>query len=766
MSVLAVPDGGFHLEGSEASEFLPMQAFGIALSDSVIEDMINCVQNGSQIELFLGNNPSLQYGEYEEELKPTAESLDYDLFLTNLNESKTKAHRLPNPTMSILKRPPPGANKALNPQIRVDKAAAGKGGKASKAKLPHGKSAMAMALSGSSTTRSLPTSPALTGVGSPLHNPAIAASQQQLEKNKGQRSTLVHELAVGDQTYDYLKQKWDGAEADLTTTLGKVADKIGPKYSMKKIYWKELDVWNYKYEPSENRQKAIENARKQYDKQRLETKDPAWERLLEEKDRGKGIILSKLQAAIAKGNMTPAVKPTRADDASSRHSSDESVKGKTGGESMARSTSQPIGSKPKKVSDREALSKSLLSNKVAATKKAALATKKAAPANKPSKVQPEKGGKKILSEEFVLDSSSDDEAPLASTTTTTATTTTARSKPLPKPTERKVERSIEKPPEKPKERKVERSFEKPPEKPKERSPVPPKPKERSPVPPPKAKERTPPAPISKPTERSPAPASKPKERSPVPAPKPKANKPMIRAPRPATTTAKPSIASTAQKRPREEEDSSSSSGAPLSKKIRPKELTTSTTKTLPGNTTLKHRPSDASQNSRGTPSINSYKSKNTSPAKSSPLASSPPTNASDFDDSSNSGQSHHHNHDRDRERERERGRERDRPAAPRTNGHVAATNGNTPNGVHSAKKRPIESQNVSSQSLPKKSRVSKDVLDKAHRFDKFYERYRVLHDQLARVPNPPRDKLDDLLDMRERLVHLKAEIRREVEPAA
>jgi hypothetical protein len=34
-----------------------MQAFGITLNDNVIEDLINCVQNGKEIELFLGNNP-------------------------------------------------------------------------------------------------------------------------------------------------------------------------------------------------------------------------------------------------------------------------------------------------------------------------------------------------------------------------------------------------------------------------------------------------------------------------------------------------------------------------------------------------------------------------------------------------------------------------------------------------------------------------------------------------------------------------------------
>ncbi|KAI1844789.1 hypothetical protein JX265_011326 [Neoarthrinium moseri] len=684
MSVLAVPDGGLHLGSSDASELLPMQAFGLALNDGVIEDMIRCVQNGQKIELFLGSNPSLQYGDEEEPLKPTSDSFDYDLYLTNLAESSTKAQRLPYPTMSILKKPP--TVKGAKPNVRVEKVV--KGGKSAKSKLlPQGKSAMAMALSSSGTTRSLPSSPALKGVGSPSHNPAIAAAQQLMEKNKEQRTTVVHELAVQDQNYDYLKDRWSGSEADLKNILGKVGDKKGDRWSLSKNYWKELDVWNYNYEPSQNRQLAIDNAKKQYDRQRLGTTDPAWERLLEEKDRGKGIILSKLQAALAKGNMTPAAKPAKADDASSKNSSDESVKAKAGGEAMARSSSQPVGAKPNRVGDREVQSKKLLSNK-ATTKKPTTTTKKAAPVSKAKAA--DKGTKKFLSEEYVHDTSSEDEAPLAATSTS-----------KPKPAHSPVHKSAPKP------------MEKPVEKPKERSP----------------------APIVKPRERSPAPAAKPK------------SKPTIRAPRPAGNIAARAASSTSQKRPREEEDSSSSSGAPLSKRTKPKETTTMT-KPLSSNTALKHRPSDASQNSRGTPSNVSYKSKNTSPAKSSPLASSPPTNASDLEDNSQS--QHHDGH-------------RQSSAAPRTNGHTATVNGHTPNGVSSAVKRPPGSQiHTSSQPPTKKARVSHDVITKAHSFDLVYDQYKVLHEQLTRMADPPEEKLERLHKMRRRLVSLKTEIRQQV----
>jgi hypothetical protein len=56
--LLSIPDSGLALEGSaKAMAGLPTQAFGITLSDSVIEDMIKCVQDGQGIQLSLGSSP-------------------------------------------------------------------------------------------------------------------------------------------------------------------------------------------------------------------------------------------------------------------------------------------------------------------------------------------------------------------------------------------------------------------------------------------------------------------------------------------------------------------------------------------------------------------------------------------------------------------------------------------------------------------------------------------------------------------------------------
>ena len=56
--VLKIPDSGLVLDGSARSmASLPLQAFAVTLSDSVIENMIECVQEGQDIQLCLGSNP-------------------------------------------------------------------------------------------------------------------------------------------------------------------------------------------------------------------------------------------------------------------------------------------------------------------------------------------------------------------------------------------------------------------------------------------------------------------------------------------------------------------------------------------------------------------------------------------------------------------------------------------------------------------------------------------------------------------------------------
>ena len=519
----------------------------------------------------------------------------------------------------------------------------------------------------SSNPRSLPGSPALSGLGSPSLAPTSGSAASQ-EKAKQQRFPIIHELAVEDQPYDVLVSKFDDSTVggDFSAVLNKVADfdeKL-QKWVMKKLYWKELDVYEYDYDTDEDRQKAIDNSIKQFDRMRLGASDPLWQKLLPKSERGKGICLSKLQAAMAKGPVAsaPKINLQKPDGSSGsggdseREDSSGGKKGK-GGDAMARSGS---GQGKKKTSAAEAQQKRLLGN----PKKAA-----APPATRPSpKVSPtkpappkkaaaaaattSKGGRGALSKEFVSDSSSDDE------TVPLATSVPKMRAALQKAKATAMEKEKEK------------------EKPKESAAPKPKPAPRQ---------------VSKETAKE---------------------KDTIRA----QVVAKPLKAA---KRPRDEEedDDSSSSGTPLSKRFKPKPLAAPKAS---AQKTVRHRTtSDVSQHSRGSSGASFTKSKNTSPIKSSPLASSPPTNASDQD------------------------REHDTIVS---------------SGL-GAKKRKVEERGGESK---KRQKLSPEILNKANKFKQFYVRYEALHKKLMALDDPPDHKMADLLDMHERLTKMKSEIYREV----
>ncbi|KAH7001624.1 hypothetical protein EDB80DRAFT_98190 [Ilyonectria destructans] len=653
MNSLKVPEAGWQLEGSPSERSkLPQQAFALTLSDNVIEDMIKCVQSGDGLQLSLGSTPTFIYGSNSHVISPPSEPYPYDVYLTKPFDSTRTAVKLPH-TGSLFQKPKNNAP-AKAPANKADRDAdvRPKAGKTSKSSTPSGldsdrevlQNEMAALAAGrekarvvgklptskkgaakakgkllpgySSAPRSIPASPGHISLGSPSSTPTLSASQQHVERAKEQRVILVHELAVQDRSLEYLTKKWTGKKEDMRTTLEKVADSLPDtkKWAMKKTYWKELDVWNYDYDTQELRQKAIDNAVRQYDKQRLSESEPEWQKLLPKEERGKGKFLSKLQANLAKGpsQPPPKIKVQKADGSPSSRDETGSLDGsrpKAAAENMSRSASNPLPSKSKKVSGQEAQVKRLLGNS-----KPKPAVTKASPTKARPTASKANGGR-ILSKEIILNSdSSGDEAP---------------------------------------------------------APVKPKP-----VPVTKTKDTV----IAKP-------------------------RPVVREP----------IKQQTMKRPRDD-DSSSSSGTPLSKRIKPKQP-------LPAPTRLKHRPSDASQNSRSTGTASSHKSKNTSPTKSSPLASSPPTNASDL--------------------------ENEAPRAPLV------------------KKRKMMDGD-GKPPPPKRaavSRLSEELVHKARTFKTYYEKYETLHYEISALSNPPKDRLGRLKDMRDQLQAMKMEIYQECPPS-
>ncbi|KAH7197216.1 uncharacterized protein B0J16DRAFT_15778 [Fusarium flagelliforme] len=657
MNSLKVPESGIQLEGSNGKDAsLPSQAFALTLSDVLIEDMIKCVQNGDGIQLSLGANPTFLYGSKTHTIAPPTDSNPYDLYLTRPFESTRTAEKIPH-TGTLFEKPR-GASSKKSQASKADNTADAKTAKSSKSaassgldsdietlqnglaahaaskekarvvdRLPTKKGAIKTKTTKplSSAPRSIPQSPGQVSLGSATPNP----TSQPQNRAKGDRAMLVHELAVQDRSFDYLTKKWEGSQEDMEPTLRKVADYLddSKRWSLKKRTWRDLDVWNYDYDTQELRQKAIDNAVRQYDKQRITIAEPEWDRLLPKEERGTGKCLSRVQANLTKIS-TPSINVEMADGGSTPRDNGDVLdvsRPKAGGEAMSRSTSNPLSNKPKKPTAQEAQVKRLLGKSKSKTTAAAVSkpaskvtSTKASPTKQRPAPAPKANGGRILSAAIISnsDSSEDESAPMIQ----------SKPKPAPKPATKAKDTVVAKP------------------------------------------------------------------------------RPMIREPVKQQITAK---------RPREDDDSSSSSGTPLSKRIKPKQP-------LAG-PRLKHRPSDASQNSRGTITSTSMKSKNTSPTKSSPLASSPPTNASDL--------------------------ENDAPAAP------------------VVKKRRVEaSSKPTASKRPATAIFSDDLVQKAHAFKAYYQKYEALHNEISALDRPSSKRLDHLHEMRNRLQTMKNEIYSECPP--
>lgn len=237
---------------------------------------------------------------------------------------------------------------------------------------------------------------------------------------------IVHELATGEKSIDHLRQKWLGRPEDFKSALEKVAEYRSETkcWSMNKPYWKELDVWNYDYDSQQERQTAIENAIRQYDKQRLSAFEPEWQKLLKKEERNQGKCLSRLQASLAKGPAQPApkIKVQKTDDSTTPKDDGDSQslgsdRSRAGGESMSRTNSSGSAAKPKKLA------------KEPESKRAVPITKSKPAMPKPSPTKPKTAGAKanggrVLSQAIIENSdSSGDEAPLVKT----------KPKPKPKP---------------------------------------------------------------------------------------------------------------------------------------------------------------------------------------------------------------------------------------------------------------------------------------------------------------------------------------------
>jgi len=182
-----------------------------------------------------------------------------------------------------------------------------KGGNPSKAKAraSHLKPLLA------NSTKSLPSSPGLAASSPSLAPPLSAGMDATMPGDIALKKALTHFLAVKPRSGIACRRAVGIA---VNKWLDRVAKKTSEdEWTLLDRAYKDLDVWKFKYQGREDRQAAIDNAIRAYDRMRLSKDDDLWQKLLPAEERGQGKTLSRLN--LQKGPLirTPAVKPKAID---------------------------------------------------------------------------------------------------------------------------------------------------------------------------------------------------------------------------------------------------------------------------------------------------------------------------------------------------------------------------------------------------------------------------------------------------------------------
>ena len=524
-----------------------------------------------------------------------------------------------------------------------------------------------------------------------------------------------------------------------------VLHKIGKPFRLDQSKWdltdkafKELDVWDFSYPNQEDRDLAIGRAISAFDRMRLSTQEKLWDMLIPKEERGKGKILSHLN--LHKGPIQPATTPkiqiqqtsndTKKEDLTPGNENDQKDRLAPGdAEPMARSRSHgPI--KKTKISEKEAQSKRLLSK----------GPKKVTPASKEKETHPavKKGGpgtaKRVnapKSSEFVNESDEEDGLEDATTLHTHS--------------------------------------------------LPPKKAEKT--------SKTPKEPLSaQPTGNTTI--SKGPKHAVLSQPVVSATTIKKTSSRPATPShvtatpkAKSTVANTVNgKDVRDQGFKNANRNPTVPVKVQGKKPSAPT----PSSTSSpapKHRLSDSSQGSTAMKKTLSRQRTTSSPHKPSPLGSSPPTNASDFDNPEQSSTS-----STPLISQMSKANATQNGVSPRVNGHarnaslhslkrkacdldsdmhnhgVPMTNGNLngyTNGKITSGKRHKASDITPPTTDSDDEPLARDVaLNKAQDFKKYYASYEKQYREVSQIENPPQEKLDELMKMHTRLAELKEQIRK------
>ncbi|KAL8769192.1 MAG: hypothetical protein Q9209_004826 [Squamulea sp. 1 TL-2023] len=427
------------------------QVMRLDLASGVLEEIIRASKVGKDIHMSFGKNVTLHYGNRSQQLLSIAQPTQSELYnytadqedelrfaglLTHKLAQKRAQEKTAGVDAAMEALKSKMADHQQNKQNKKIKVLSETPTASPRIKTNHVKpkpNTFFAELSKKKTAivRSVPSSPAANPARSLVRHPNPATTIRQdtdtREKMEALKFPLLHLVAIRPMSLKFLANKVACSQEEcqqVLEKLGKPARLDPDKWDLTDKAFKELSVWDFKYELDDDRELAIEHAVSAFDRMRLSREDRLWQMLLPKEERGKGKILSKLQlhqgpiqkSSTPRIHVQGTVDEQVTDDPALIEGKEKHHLTPDAAAPMARSQSSDQ-LKKKRVSEQEAQSKRLLSS---GPKKAAAAVKvkdmaKRRVTKKESSLQSSK-----KSSEFVHDSDEEEDEVIAAPAISTA----------------------------------------------------------------------------------------------------------------------------------------------------------------------------------------------------------------------------------------------------------------------------------------------------------------------------------------------------------
>ncbi|PSN67217.1 hypothetical protein BS50DRAFT_494050 [Corynespora cassiicola Philippines] len=313
MAATLLPSGGIALVGAPDSDMAfkdarvpPVQAMQLDISQDIIDELLESVRSGKPPQILFGRTPQLKYGDKTHALQSSPEAFPYELYQSGDDELDFAGLINHSVTVQKAEDVTAGVDTALE-QLKSSMAAISDFKEANKTIVGNatgGRSSNHRRFPSSSfrpqhLAPSTAGSPQPSGPNSPMTKkpPTSQPGSNHELILVALRTPLIHLLAVQPSRDAYLAETCRTSLAIVRELLPKIAKRSSDdadKWQLTDKSFRELNPWKFTYKNSQEREQAIENAIKSFDRLRLAKDDKLWQILLPREERGQGKCLSRL----------------------------------------------------------------------------------------------------------------------------------------------------------------------------------------------------------------------------------------------------------------------------------------------------------------------------------------------------------------------------------------------------------------------------------------------------------------------------------------